>query len=187
MDLVCRPLTADLWPDLERLFGPERGAVAGCWCLWFRLTRAAWEEAGRAGRKRTFRSLVERGPPPGLLGYLGGEPVAWVALSPRREQPVIERSRITRPVDDREAFAITCFYLAPRARRQGLMRPLIAAAVAEARRRGARLVEAYPADPPPGTRATGFRGLLRPFLDAGFSEVARRSPTRPILRLELAP
>lgn len=187
MDLVCRPLTVDLWPDLERLFGPERGAVAGCWCLWFRLSRKERETAGRAGRKRAFRMLVERGPPPGLLGYFGEDPVAWVAVAPRQELPVIERSRVTRPVDGRETFAITCFYLAPRLRRCGLMRPLIEAAVAEARRQGARLVEAYPSDPPPAVRATGFRGLLRPFLEAGFVEVARRSPTRPILRKELAP
>lgn len=186
MALVCHPLTPDRWPDLERLFGPERGAVAGCWCLWFRLTRREWDAAGRDGRKRAFRMLVERGPPPGVLGYLGGEPVAWVAVAPRREQPVIERSRITGALDDRQAFAITCFYLAPRARRRGLMRPLIAEAVGLARHQGARLVEAYPTDPAPGSRATGFRGLLRPFLDAGFVEVARRSPIRPILRLELA-
>jgi GNAT superfamily N-acetyltransferase len=155
--------------------------------MWFRLTRREWDAAGRDGRKRAFRMLVERGPPPGVLGYLGEAPVAWVALSPRGEQPVIERSRVTRPLDDRPAFAVTCFYLAPRHRRSGLMRPLIRAAVAEARRQGARLVEAYPADAPPERRATGFRGLLRPFLDAGFVEVGRRSPTRPILRLELAP
>jgi hypothetical protein len=35
----CRPLTSDRWDDLERLFGPERGAFAGCWCLWFKLGR----------------------------------------------------------------------------------------------------------------------------------------------------
>lgn len=185
MSLDCRPLTADRWADLETLFGAERGAVAGCWCLWFRLTRKEWDAPGRDGRKRALRTLVERGPPPGVLGYLDGAPAAWVAVSPRREQPVIERSRVTRPIDDRPAFAITCFYLAPRARRRGLMRPLVAAAVEEARRQGARLVEAYPADAPPGTRTTGYRGLLRPFLDAGFLEVARRSPIRPILRLEL--
>lgn len=187
MALAFHPLTPDRWPDLERLFGPERGAVAGCWCMWFRLTRSEWDKAGRDGRKRSFRMLVERGPPPGVLGYRDDTPVAWVALAPRAEQRVIERSRVTRPIDDRPALAITCFYLAPRCRRQGLMRPLIGAALAEARRQGAGLVEAYPTDAPPDRRVTGFRGLLRPFLEAGFREVARRSPTRPILRLELAP
>lgn len=185
-ELCCTPLTPSHWDDLERLFGPERGAVAGCWCMWFRLPRPEWKAAGRDGRKRAFREIFEDGPPPGLLGYVAGEPVAWVAVAPRGDQPVIERSRVTRPVDERPAVAITCFYLAPRWRRKGLMRPLIQAAVDWARDLGAELVEAYPLDPPPGERKSGgFVGLAGPFRELGFREVARRSPTRPILRLEL--
>ena len=41
----------------------------------------AWQQAFKdgagAGNKRRLRKLVETGPPPGLLGYLGEEPVAW--------------------------------------------------------------------------------------------------------------
>ena len=38
MTLSVRGLTPDLWPELERLFGP-RGATAGCWCQWVRLEK----------------------------------------------------------------------------------------------------------------------------------------------------
>jgi GNAT superfamily N-acetyltransferase len=182
----CRPLTPDRWGGLERLFGPERGAVAGCWCTWFMLTRPAWERHGRAGRKALFRALVDRGPPPGVLAYDGPDPVGWCAVACRAAYPVVERSRVTRPLDGRPAFAVTCFYLAPRRRRQGLMRPLIAAAVELARAQGAALVEAYPLDPPAGERPSGaFKGIAAPFRELGFVEVARRSPARPILRREL--
>src|ERR1700730_3968605 len=32
MKLTIRPLTPDLWPAVEDLFG-ENGAVGGCWCM----------------------------------------------------------------------------------------------------------------------------------------------------------
>ena len=182
----CRPLTSDRWADLERLFGPERGACAGCWCMWFKLRRPEWDAAGRAGRKAMFRAAVEAGPPPGVLGYAEDEPVGWCAVERREAYPVILRSRVRAPVDDRLAFAIACFYLAPRWRRRGLMRPLIDGALEFARARGASLVEAYPLDPGSGERPSGaFTGIAGPFRDSGFVEVAQRSRARVILRREL--
>jgi GNAT superfamily N-acetyltransferase len=178
------PLTPERWGDLERLFGPERGACAGCWCMWFKLGRSEWAAVGRDGRKRAFRELLDRGGTPGLLGYAGDEPVGWVAVEPRSAYPVIERSRVGAPVDDRPAWAITCFYLAPRWRRRGLMHALAGAAVQHARAAGAEVIEAYPLDPPPGERKTGaFVGLASVFRAIGFTEVARRTPLRPLLRL----
>ena len=35
MKLTIRPLTPDLWPALEDLFG-ETGACNGCWCMYWR-------------------------------------------------------------------------------------------------------------------------------------------------------
>ncbi|MGD9509092.1 MAG: hypothetical protein AB7O95_18290 [Geminicoccaceae bacterium] len=67
----CRPLTGDRWEDLERLFGPERGAVGGCWCLWFKLARQDWKVLARPERKAMLRAQVDAGPPPGVLGYVG--------------------------------------------------------------------------------------------------------------------
>ena len=32
MKLIIRPLTPDLWPALEDLFGKD-GASNGCWCI----------------------------------------------------------------------------------------------------------------------------------------------------------
>jgi hypothetical protein len=36
MKLTVRPLTPDLWPALEDLFG-KSGASNGCWCMYWRL------------------------------------------------------------------------------------------------------------------------------------------------------
>jgi GNAT superfamily N-acetyltransferase len=184
--IACRPLTPDRWGDLERLFGPERGASTGCWCMWFKLRRPEWDQAGRAGRKVMFKAVIEAGPPPGVLAYADELPVGWCAVEPREAYPVVLRSRVRQPIDARPAFAITCFYVTPRRRRQGLMRPLIEGAVELARARGASLVEAYPLDPEPGARPGGaFTGIAKAFRDCGFVEVARRSRIRPILRREL--
>jgi hypothetical protein len=52
--------------------------------------------------------------------------------------------------------------------------------------RGARVIEAYPVDS--RTRRADmsvYTGLASTFRELGFTEVARRSPTRPIMRLAL--
>jgi hypothetical protein len=67
------------------------------------------------------------------------------------------------------------------------MTELVAAAVEHARRGGARIVEGYPIEPRTGATADVFAwtGLPQAFARAGFVEVARRSPTRPIMRIVL--
>jgi hypothetical protein len=36
MKFTIRPLTPDLWPALDDLFG-KNGACNGCWCMYWRL------------------------------------------------------------------------------------------------------------------------------------------------------
>jgi hypothetical protein len=60
---------------------------------------------------------------------------------------------------------------------------LIKAAVDHVRQRGGRIVEGYPVevkDESPGPFI--FTGTASAFKQAGFKEVARNSPTRPIVR-----
>jgi GNAT superfamily N-acetyltransferase len=181
-----RPLTAATWPDLERLFGPN-GACGGCWCMTPRLSASEYARHKGAGNKRLFRARAACAPPPGVLAYCGDEAVGWCAIAPREEFGRLQRSRMLAPVDDTPVWSIVCLYL-PRAwRRRGLSAKLIDGAVALARRHGARAVEAYPIDPRGRDVPDVFAwtGLLPPFLRAGFTEVARRSATRPILRRAL--
>jgi len=181
-----RPLTPDRWEDLETLFGPTRGAVSGCWCMFFRLTRKEWTAIGRDGRKKAFREVVGAGPPPGLLAYAGAEAVGWCAIAPRETTPQIERSRVGKPLDDQPVWSITCFYIDRRHRRQGVMAALIDAAVAHAAQSGARLLEAYPLDQAKSAAwGGGFVGFAESFRAAGFVETARRTPNRPLMRRPL--
>ena len=185
---VVKPVTPARWPDLERLFGP-RGACGGCWCMWFRLRRSEYERKKGAGNKRAMKKLVLSGDPPGLIAYLKGEPIAWCALAPREAYSVLERSRVLAPVDDRPVWSVVCLFVAKPHRRQGVSVAMLEAAVAYARKRGARIVEGYPQEPKKKMIPDVFAmtGLASAFQKAGFTEVARRSATRPIMWRPLRP
>lgn len=184
--LTYHPLTAERWADLEALFGQERGADSGCWCMWWRLTRKDWEAMGKAGRKAAFRGLVEAGAVPGLLAYDGGRAVGWCAVAPRRDTPGLDRSPVAKPVDHEAVWSITCFYVDTAYRRAGMLEQLVEAAARHAARNGARLLEAYPHDRGERTGAGDvFTGLAAVFRRAGFEEVARRKPRRPVMRRRL--
>ncbi len=178
------PLTPERWGDLERLFGPQ-GACSGCWCMWWRLSRAEFSRQTGAERKAGLKALVDAGQVPGILAYLGDEPIAWVAVGPRPGFASLERSRTLKRVDDQPVWAIVCFFIARPYRRQGLMTELIRGAVAYAAAQGAPIVEAYPVDPGGASvhgGTQGYMGLISAFRRAGFVEVARRTPRQAVMR-----
>ncbi len=67
-ELTFHPVTPDRWPDLETLFG-ERGAYAGCWCMWWRMPRADFDKQPRSERREALKSIVDSERVPGLLAY----------------------------------------------------------------------------------------------------------------------
>jgi GNAT superfamily N-acetyltransferase len=183
MGLAFEPLTPARWPDLVDLFGP-RGACGGCWCMTWRLARSDYERLKGAGNRRAFRRIVACGPPPGILAYRDGRAAGWCAVAPRGAYPRLAGSRILARVDEAPVWSITCLYVAPAERRRGLSVRLLRAASDWAAGRGARIVEGYPVEPrtDPMPPVFAFTGLAPAFEAAGFREVARRSPTRPIMR-----
>ena len=183
---VIEPVTSQHWPDLVQLFGP-RGACGGCWCMWWRLSQRAFDERKGRQNRDALRRLVQRDAPTGLLAFAGDEPVGWCSVAPRGDFPRLQRSRVLKPVDDEPVWSIVCFFVARSHRRQGLTVRLIDAAVKHARAQGARCVEGYPVEPAKAEMPDVFAntGLASAFQRAGFVEVARRSPTRPIMRKRL--
>ncbi|MBK8556536.1 MAG: GNAT family N-acetyltransferase [Lewinellaceae bacterium] len=180
------PLTPDTWLGLENLFG-EKGACGGCWCMLWRLPKKIYNAGKGDGNKSALQQIVQTNKPPGILGYLDGQVVAWCSLGPRTDFQGLERSRILRPVDDTEVWSLSCLFIDKKARRQGLSKKMILAAADYARSQGAAVLEAYPIAPKNDKIPDAFAwtGILQPFLDCGFREVARRSETRPILQLHL--
>ena len=181
-DLQFHPLTPDHWRDFETLFGPG-GAYGGCWCMWPRLRRKEFDRNGGEQNKEAMKEAVDSGEEPGLLAYSGREPVGWVALAPRERYAHLGHSRTLKRVDDQPVWSIACFVVDKRARGQGMMAKLLSAAVDYAARRGATIVEAYPAEPQGKLSGyAGYTGILSTFRKAGFVEVARRSERQPIMR-----
>ena len=156
--------------------------------MWWRLPRAQFIKQKGASNKRAFRALVRSGECPGILAYAGGTPVGWCAVAAREATPALERSRILKRVDEKPVWSVTCFFIATPFRRRGVSVALLRAAAGHVARRGGRLIEGYPVETRRGRAPDAFvwTGLAAAFREAGFGEVARRSATRPIMRLAVA-
>jgi GNAT superfamily N-acetyltransferase len=176
---VIRRLTAGRMEDLGAVLRGSWGR--DCWCMHPRLNAAAERAlpgtgSASARRKTAMTALARRRLAPGLLAYVDGECVGWVAIAPRPELIRIERSRATPRIDDVPVWVIPCITVRPDARGRGLAVELIRAAVEYAGAHGAIAVEAYP-------RASNARidddlaffGTERVFRRAGF-RVVRRPP-----------
>lgn len=180
--LTILPLTAARWADFEALFGAH-GAYGGCWCMWWRIPRGEFSRNGGEGNRLAFKALVDAGQITGVLGYRGGQAVAWCSLAPREDYAALERSRALKRLDGQPVWSLVCFYIARAWRRKGLAKAVLAGALAYARQNGAKMVEAYPVDAPgnlpPVSSFMGSPGLFRA---AGFVEAARPSPRRLMMR-----
>ena len=186
MQFQFHPATPDRWKDLEKLFG-ERGACGGCWCRFWKQTRSEYDRNRGENNRRKLRKSVLDGEMPGILAYAGGEAVGWCAVEPRGNFSTLARSRVLKPVDDRPVWSVPCFFVRRDFRNCGLTTLLLKAAAGYARGRGAELLEGYPVETPKGKLpdAFAYTGLPTSFERAGFHVAARRSPRRPIMRLEL--
>ena len=181
-ELSFKPIKRNLWPDLEELFGPN-GACGGCWCMFWKLRGKAFDEAKGIETRLMHKSVIDAGTPTGLLAYLHGEVVGWVAVEPREAYERLAHSRVLQPVDDQPVWSVTCFFVAKKHRRSGITVELLKAAVEHVKKNGGRVVEGYPVDTQKDMPAPFvYTGTASAFEKAGFKEVARNTPTRPIFR-----
>ena len=128
--------------------------------------------------------LRTRSEPPGLLAYRGKLPVGWISLGPREQFARLQRSPVMKAVDNRPVWSIICFVVRPEYRGQGVAHALLRGAIAYARKHGAKLLEAYPVDKSGLSNDDSmWFGAKSMYDSAGFEEVARRKPFRPIVRL----
>ena len=184
MPLTIHPLTPELWPALEELYG-KGGASNGCWCMYWRIG-SEYHKRPRDQNRRAFRAIVTNGPPPGLIAFDGERAAGWCQLTARDDLPWLHRARFFERVDDVPVWAITCFYVRRGHRGKGVMEALVAAALRAARRAHAPALEAYPVETTrEGCTTNVFTGTVAVFRRAGFRTVARRQPCRPIMRHDL--
>ena len=157
MKLAVQPLTPDLWPAFEDLFG-KNGACNGCWCMYWRVG-SAYRKRPAGSNKVAFRQVVNQGPPPGLLAFHGALAVGWCQLTPRSALPWIDRSWRLKRVDEIPVWSLSCLYVRIGYRKRGVTSRLIQAALRAAKRARAPALEAYPFDAgkSPSASGTGYR------------------------------
>ncbi|MFZ6011785.1 MAG: GNAT family N-acetyltransferase [Bacteroidota bacterium] len=184
--LTFKSLTTETWKDFEKLLGP-RGACGGCWCMTWRLPKATYEKQKGDGNKRAIHNLVKQREQVGILAFDGDEPVGWCAVAPREKYVRLAKSRVLKPVDEQKVWSVSCFFISKSHRRKGVSIKLLNALLDHARKKKVKILEAYPVEPKDNSMPDVFAwtGFMNSFIKAGFREVKRHSPSRPIVRYYL--
>jgi GNAT superfamily N-acetyltransferase len=196
MPIDVRPATADRWGDLIAVFGRRGDSPSWCWCQLFLRPATAEHPAERAApdNRDALRQEIERAVvPPGLIAYVDGHPAGWTRVGPRAAVPGVTGNRALSRVlapDDAGVWWVTCFAVNRHHRRSGIGLALLEAAVEFARQHGATAVEGHPVDVAALEAARAapsalYTGTQTMFAAAGFAEVARTYPTRPVMRLAI--
>ena len=187
LNLSFRPLTIERWKDFEKLFG-EKGACAGCWCMFWFMSKKEYDEKRKDGRtKKEMKQMVKNKIEPGIIAYDYNIPVGWIAIQPRERYSRLANSKILQPIDDKPVWSIVCFFIHKDYRKKGISVELIKNACNFAASKGGMIVEAYPTETKTNNSVPVFiyTGTASAFKKAGFKEVERRSETRPIMRKKL--
>jgi GNAT superfamily N-acetyltransferase len=185
------PLTQDRWPDLVSVFNAGGCSEArGCWCMFYRHNGKSGLPEGMTYSERNraeLMNLANADPPAGLIGYIDEKPVGWISLGPRADFLRLQHSPVMKPVDDKPVWSIVCFVVPSEYRHQGTAAGLLAGAIQFAKSRNVAILESYPVDKP-GKLAENsiWFGMKSMYEKLGFVEVARRKPTRPVMRLYLS-
>jgi GNAT superfamily N-acetyltransferase len=190
------PATADRWSDVVTVFGRRGEDPSWCWCQLFLRSEQAASSASEVppdNRDALYQEVMHAAVAPGLVAYVDGHPVGWSRVGLRSTFPGVRGNRALARVlneDDAGVWWVTCFAVDSRQRRSGIGSALLRAAVEFAREHGATAVEGHPVDVAALTaaRVAGsaiYTGTVAMFAAAGFVEVARTYPSRPVMRLVL--
>lgn len=180
--LKFREVKKSNWADFAALF-ESPGCPSYCWCMAWRPLPGDRRTATNAIRKRTMKRLVDARTPVGILAFDGDDPVAWCSIAPRQTYLPLGGEDYEGVTEDK-VWSIVCFFVPRKLRRLGIMKQLLDEALKTARKRGARVVEAYPVDP--DSPSYRFMGLVSKFERAGFTETGRAGKRRHIMHLILS-
>ena len=171
------PATPDRFGDVAAVLAPNVPDAPACWCLSYRVPNAEFRDLTPAERPARLRRYAEDGIPPGVVGYVDGEPAGWCSVSPRSSHHRLTHSRTIPAVDETDAWSIVCIVIRPAFRRQGLATHLLEGAIAFARDRGAPMLEAYPIESGAGRVSSAFAyvGTTRLFESVGFERIVQTS------------
>jgi GNAT superfamily N-acetyltransferase len=175
--MTFRPVTPARWSDLEDLF-ESRGGPKYCWCMAWRATSERHRLSGTQ-RKAVLKRSVKDRIPIGILGYIDGAPVAWCSIAPRPTYRTLGGPENPNENPDK-IWSLVCFFVKRDLRGKGVMTQLLDAAITQAKKKGAKIVEAYPVnEDSPSYR---FMGFVPSFEATGFRHVGRAGSRRHVMR-----
>jgi len=182
------PLHPGRFDDLVTVLG--RSGIGGCWCMyWTHRTSVAWGEGAKGGsdapNRQAFFQQTQQGPPPGLLAYEDGSPIAWCRVMPRADLPGLANSRYFKTdLDITGVWALACFVVKAGHRGKGMTSTLTKAAIEFVRHQGGTTIEAYPWDTVERRPSSAvYLGMASTFERLGFEVVQRLAPHKPMMRL----
>jgi len=155
--------------------------------MYWRIKRSEFQKQYGKKNKMALEKIIQSGQVPGILAYLGNEPIGWSSIAPRTTFPVLDRSPTLKRVDDKPVWSIVCLFIAKEYRHLGYSKALIQAGCAYARAQGAKIVEAYPlkSKKTKVQSYNSYMGFHKTFKELGFKDTVSRSQIRPIMRLFL--
>jgi GNAT superfamily N-acetyltransferase len=179
MDVRVEPATAERWDDVAAIFGSRANA---CWCQRFLRHDLPDNRAALAAELEAAKTPVA------LIASVDGAAAGWTRVVPRSTLPGILGNRALQRLldDDPHAWWVTCVNVRREFRGAGVGTELLRAATDWAREHGASVLDGHPVDVAllatrPSASAV-FTGTVAMFRSAGFTEVGRTYPSRPVMR-----
>jgi GNAT superfamily N-acetyltransferase len=149
-----------------------------------------WRDCQGRKNGRAFKEEIEAGAAHGSLAFHNEECVGWCRYGPTASFPRLHNSPSLNSAPPRGTWSIVCFYVPAGWRGRGVATVLLRHALEVMKKRGARLIEAYPVPKhafgsgklPPAFAWTGVQEM---FLDAGFRRHGHTRVKRQICRLPI--
>jgi GNAT superfamily N-acetyltransferase len=179
--LRFKPVTKATEADFLAVF-EGRGGPSYCWCMSWRATKEERKDSTTPARRDQLLGRIRKRVPVGLIGYSDGEPVAWVSVGPR--DSFNDALGGVAVAEGETVWSLTCMYLRRTLRGHGHGDEMIAAAIVQAKKRGANVLEVYPVDP--DSPSYRFMGFVPAYERLGFRKVGEVGSRRHVMRLTLS-
>jgi ribosomal protein S18 acetylase RimI-like enzyme len=188
-EVEVHDVTPDRIADYQAFFDHDAfrdyPAWQSCYCMETHQTQTDEEWAARTAtdNRRDMTAMISEGKVTGLLAYADGKPVGWCNYGETtRLGGVMHKLGLSAP-EQEGVGSVACFVIAAPYRGHGIASRLLDAAVERLRKRGVRVVEAYPHHSEDSAQGN-YRGPLGMFLRAGF-ETYRETDKNLIVRKTL--
>lgn len=141
MDLIVKYLSKESVPDFYRV-NCETNGLGWCncvawWCSWNEFKDRTAEQ-----NKTQREELFGKGQYDGYLLYDAGEPIGWSQCGPAGRLQMLCETYSLNP--NASTWAITCFALAPVARKRGLAKKVLQLMLEDIKSRGVDRILGFP-------------------------------------------